>query len=66
MRAQGFPVTDETCARLSPIPYEPIDFLGRYAFTRADVGSPLRPFHDMPARPGELAVSGGGQQQNFR
>ncbi|WP_433539398.1 Tn3 family transposase [Streptosporangium sandarakinum] len=52
LRAQGFPVTDEMCARLSPIAYEHINFLGRYAFTRADVGSGLRPFHDVPAPAG--------------
>lgn len=52
LRAQGFPVTDEMCARLSPIQYEHINFLGRYAFTRADVGSGLRPFHDMAAPAG--------------
>ncbi|MEU8326418.1 hypothetical protein AB0C33_49325 [Nonomuraea sp. NPDC048881] len=40
------------CARLSPIQYEHINFLGRYAFTRADVGSGLRPFHDLPAPAG--------------
>ncbi|MEV1001285.1 Tn3 family transposase [Nonomuraea sp. NPDC050202] len=30
LRRQGFPVTDETCARLSPIAYDHINFLGRY------------------------------------
>jgi hypothetical protein len=34
------------CARLSPIAYEHINFLGRYAFTRAEVAAGLRPFHD--------------------
>ncbi|MEV4310073.1 hypothetical protein [Nonomuraea sp. NPDC049624] len=38
LREQGFPVTDEMCARLSPIQYDHIDFLGRYAFFRAKVG----------------------------
>ncbi|MBT2407338.1 MULTISPECIES: Tn3 family transposase [unclassified Streptomyces] len=38
--------TDDMCARLSPIAYEHINFLGRYAFTRADSGAGLRPFHD--------------------
>ncbi|WP_188196843.1 Tn3 family transposase [Nonomuraea sp. SYSU D8015] len=43
--AQGFPATEEMCARLSPIAYDHINFLGRYAFTRAEVGGALRPFH---------------------
>jgi hypothetical protein len=30
----------------------PINFLGRYAFTRADVGSELRRFHDLSATAG--------------
>ncbi|MFF0312246.1 hypothetical protein ACFYSC_32820 [Streptosporangium sp. NPDC004379] len=38
--------TDEMCARLSPIQYDHINFLGRYAFSRADVAGGLRPFHD--------------------
>ncbi|MGN9787952.1 Tn3 family transposase [Nonomuraea sp. ZG12] len=46
LREQGFPVTDEMCARLSPIQYDHINFLGRYAFSRADVAEGLRPFHD--------------------
>ncbi|WP_242895556.1 hypothetical protein [Actinomadura litoris] len=29
-----------------PIAYEHINFLGRYAFTRADADAGLRPFHD--------------------
>ncbi|MFB9681776.1 Tn3 family transposase [Streptosporangium vulgare] len=46
LREQGFPVTDEMCARLSPIQYDHINFLGRYAFSRAGVAGGLRPFHD--------------------
>ncbi|SFI32751.1 Transposase and inactivated derivatives, TnpA family [Streptosporangium canum] len=46
LREQGFPVTQEMCARLSPICYDHINFLGRYAFTRADVTGGLRAFHD--------------------
>ncbi|MFF4197958.1 Tn3 family transposase [Nonomuraea sp. NPDC001831] len=34
------------CARLSPIQYDHIDFLGRYAFFRAEATGGLRPFHD--------------------
>jgi hypothetical protein len=30
----GFPVIDELLARLSPLQYGHINFLGRYAFTR--------------------------------
>ncbi|GAA1003343.1 hypothetical protein Aple_003330 [Acrocarpospora pleiomorpha] len=45
LREQGFPVTDEMCARLSPIAFDHINFLGRYAFTRADLATGLQPFH---------------------
>ncbi|MET9079773.1 hypothetical protein ABZX95_48725 [Streptomyces sp. NPDC004232] len=34
MAADGFPVTDELLARLSPLQYDHINFLGRYVFTR--------------------------------
>jgi hypothetical protein len=51
LRADGFPVTDEMCARLSPICYGHINFLGRYAFTRAELDTGLRPFHDPAAEP---------------
>jgi hypothetical protein len=30
----GFPVTDEPLARLSPLQFDHINFLGRYAFFR--------------------------------
>ncbi|MBA9005695.1 Tn3 family transposase [Thermomonospora cellulosilytica] len=46
LRTDGFPATDEMCARLSPICYDHINFLGRYAFTRAELDAGLRPFHD--------------------
>jgi TnpA family transposase len=49
LRADGFPATEEMCARLSPICYDHINFLGRYAFTSADVESGLRPFHEPAA-----------------
>ncbi|MFI0451862.1 hypothetical protein [Actinomadura sp. 6N118] len=42
----GFPATGAMCARLSPIAYEHINFLGRHAFTRAGTAAGLRPFHD--------------------
>lgn len=54
IRADGFPATDEMCARLSPIAYEHINFLGRYAFTRAEVAAGLGPFHD-PAHEGDAS-----------
>ncbi|MFF7988034.1 Tn3 family transposase [Streptomyces sp. NPDC007901] len=34
LASDGFPVTDELLARLSPLQYDDINFLGRYAFTR--------------------------------
>ncbi|MDW6064617.1 Tn3 family transposase [Streptomyces sp. FXJ1.4098] len=34
LAADGFPVTGELLARLSPLQYDHINFLGRYAFTR--------------------------------
>ncbi|WP_158566717.1 Tn3 family transposase [Actinomadura craniellae] len=49
IRADGFPATDEMCAGLSPITYEHINFLGRYAFTRTDAATGLRPSHDPAA-----------------
>ncbi|MGW0447946.1 Tn3 family transposase [Streptosporangium sandarakinum] len=49
LREQGFPATEDMCARLSPIRYDHINFLGRYAFTRADLTTGLRPFHEQAA-----------------
>ena len=43
--ADGFPVTDELLARPSPLQYDHINFLGRYAFTRPAVPG-LRPLRD--------------------
>jgi hypothetical protein len=34
LTADGFPVTDELLARLSPLQYDHINFLGRYAFSQ--------------------------------
>ena len=45
LAADGFPVTDELLARLSPLQYDHINFLGRYAFTRPAVPG-LRPLRD--------------------
>ncbi|MCC5581731.1 Tn3 family transposase [Microtetraspora sp. AC03309] len=49
--ADGFPVTDELLARLSPLQYDHINFLGRYAFTRPPAPGP-RQLRD-PHRDGE-------------
>ncbi|WUW03117.1 transposase [Streptosporangium sp. NBC_01469] len=49
LREQGFPATEDMCARLSPIRYDHINFLGRYAFTRTDLTTGLRPFHEQAA-----------------
>ncbi|MFD4977875.1 Tn3 family transposase [Streptomyces sp. NPDC058424] len=45
LAADGFPVTDELLARLSPLQYDHINFLGRYAFTRPAAPG-LRPLRD--------------------
>ncbi|MFJ6394070.1 hypothetical protein ACIQJT_41590 [Streptomyces sp. NPDC091972] len=37
LAADGFPVTDALLARFSPLQYDHINFLGRYAFTRPPV-----------------------------
>ncbi|MER7850607.1 Tn3 family transposase [Kitasatospora sp. NPDC096077] len=44
LAADGFPVTDDLLARLSPLQFDHINFLGRYAFLRPqDAGRrPLR------------------------
>ncbi|MEV0742133.1 Tn3 family transposase [Streptomyces sp. NPDC050549] len=44
LAADGFPVTDDLLARLSPLQFDHINFLGRYAFFRpAEAGRrPLR------------------------
>ncbi len=34
LAADGFPVTDDLLARLSPLQFDHINFLGRYAFFR--------------------------------
>ncbi|MYW43739.1 Tn3 family transposase [Streptomyces sp. SID161] len=34
LAADGFPVTDDILARLSPLQFDHINFLGRYAFFR--------------------------------
>ena len=48
LRAEGFDVRDEDVARLSPLGFEHINMLGRYAFTLPDVVARggLRPLRD--------------------
>ncbi|MFI7455657.1 Tn3 family transposase [Nonomuraea sp. NPDC049714] len=57
LREQGFPVTDEMCARLSPLQHEHINFLGRYAFARADVAG-LAPLSRQRSRVGTARPNG--------
>ena len=45
LAASDFPVTDDLVARLSPLQYDHINFLGRYAFTRHPAPG-TRPLHD--------------------
>ncbi|WP_078500781.1 Tn3 family transposase [Wenjunlia vitaminophila] len=40
LAADGFPITDELIARLSPLQYGHINFLSRYAFTRPPAPGP--------------------------
>jgi TnpA family transposase len=53
LRAEGFDVRDEDVARLSPLPHEHLNVLGRYAFTLPELVArgELRPLR----RPGELS-----------
>ena len=53
LAASGFPVTDDLVARLSsPLQYDHINFLGRYAFTRHPAPG-TRPLRD-PNSPEEI------------
>ncbi|KJS62399.1 transposase [Streptomyces rubellomurinus] len=45
LAADGFPVTDDLLPRLSPIQFDHINFLGRYAFTRIPAPG-MRPLGD--------------------
>ena len=51
LRAEGFDVRDEDVARLSPLGFEHINMLGRYAFTLPDAVArgELRPLRDPAA-----------------
>jgi TnpA family transposase len=54
LAADGFPITSEMTARLSPLQFDHINFLGRYAFTQPPAGAlrPLRgPETDPPPGP---------------
>ncbi|MBT2552313.1 Tn3 family transposase [Arthrobacter sp. ISL-5] len=44
LRCRGASVADEDVQRLSPLVSEHINMLGRYTFTDAPAGAPLRPF----------------------
>ena len=52
LAASGFPVTDNLVARLSPLQYDHINFLGRYTFTRHPAPG-TRPLRD-PNSPEEI------------
>ena len=56
LRAEGFDVREEDVARLSPLGFEHINMLGRYAFTLPDgvARGELRPLRN-PAAPGSDA-----------
>lgn len=48
LRASGFPVRDEDVARLAPLGFRHVNFLGRYVFTPPEPGR-LRPLRDPAA-----------------
>jgi Tn3 transposase DDE domain-containing protein len=56
LRAEGHEVRDEDVARLSPLGFEHINMLGRYAFTLPEpvARGELRPLRDL-ASPGDEA-----------
>lgn len=59
LAADGFPVIDDLLARLSPLQFDHINFLGRYAFFRPQEAG-LRPLRDASAgdeATGELPCS---------
>jgi len=51
LRADGFPVTEDMCARLSPLGYDHINSLGSYAFPQPEVETGLRPLRDPDSGP---------------
>lgn len=46
LRAEGFPATEEMCARLSPLGFDHINFLGSYTFPSDPSADALRPLRD--------------------
>jgi hypothetical protein len=46
LRADGFPATEEMCARLSPLGFDHINFLGSYTFPTNPAVEGLRPLRD--------------------
>jgi len=48
LRTDGYPVHDEDVARLSPLGFKHIHFLGRYAFNPSEPGQ-VRPLRDPAA-----------------
>jgi hypothetical protein len=48
LRTDGYPVHDADVARLSPLGFKHIHFLGRYAFTPSEPGQ-VRPLRDPAA-----------------
>ena len=59
LRAEGFDVRDEDVARLSPLGFDHINMLGRYAFTLPDMVArgELRPLRDPPDSRGRRGVN---------
>jgi hypothetical protein len=57
LAADGFPVTDELFARLSPLQFDHINFLGRYAFFRP-AGAGLRPLRNPDAAEDDIEGEG--------
>lgn len=49
LRADGFDVSDENVARLSPFVRHHINMLGRYSFQLPDLPGGLRPLRDREA-----------------
>ncbi|MDS1269264.1 Tn3 family transposase [Lipingzhangella sp. LS1_29] len=46
LRADGFPVTEDMCARLSPLGFDHINFLDSYTFPQPEVETGLRPLRE--------------------
>lgn len=46
LRTDGFPATEQRCARLSPLGFDHINFLGSYTFPTDPTVEDLRPLRD--------------------